>query len=343
MPRKAYCSLEALEEIFDDPAVYADLYHILRDYHDVVLNLPEAELDQHMQANPYVRSLYKRGTYGVDCETASYEGLPDDLAAITAGGLFILDETPPVCARLSTRHGICVLSLQDPSPARTLTTHYYRQMVTAEVPVALHPSEAASPTRPPESWPALLSPVGKLPMNSLVLLDSYLFSSLREGKRNLLSLLDSLLPATLHEDFHLLLVTTNPRNILNEEVLANLFSELRVTLNRPYHLVLGLLTHGERDKRFHRRAWVSNYHLGISDRGFDCFGEDGQVKSHNDIRIQGAFRDAQTPYSDVPWRSMLVELTSAAALRKHNQELGGWMATNMLYGECNNRLLDLIT
>ena len=342
MPRKAYCSLGALEEIFDDPAVYADLYHILRDYHDVVLNLPEAELDQHMQSNPYVRSLYKRGTYGVDCETASYEGLPDDLAAITAGGLFILDETPPVCARLSTRHGICVLSLQDPSPARTLTTHYYRQMVTAEVPTIPPTHEVVNTSSPSDSWPALLSPMGKLPMNSLVLLDNFLFSSLREGKRNLISLLDSLLPATLHEDFHLLLVTTNPRNVLNEVALTTLFSELRIALDRPYHLIMGLLTHGEGDKRFHRRAWVSNYHIGISDRGFACFGEDGRVKSHNDIRIQGAFRDAQIPYSDVPWRSMLVELTSAAALRKHNQELGGLMVTNLLYGECNNRLLDLI-
>ena len=335
MSRKAYCSLEALEEIFDDPATYADLYHIVRDYHDVVLNLPEVALEKALQANPYVRSLHKRGTYGVDCETAFCNGLPDDLESITAGGLFILDQPPPVCARLAARHGICVLSVQDPSPAQTLTTHYYRQMEKADTYEALTASGAA------HGWPALLVPMGKLPMNSLLVVDNYLFSSLRDGKRNLLSLLDGLLPTTLHEEFHLLLVTTNPRNVLSQEVLATLFSEIRTSLNRPYSIDMGLLTHGDGDRRFHRRAWVSNYHFGSSDRGFACFTEDGRVNAHNDIRIQGAFRDARVPYGDVPWRSMQLELKSAAALRQHNQEQGGWMATNLLYGNCNNRLLDL--
>ena len=335
MPRKAYCSLGALEEIFDDPAAYADLYHILRDYHDVVLNLPEEELELEIKANPYVRSLYKRGTYGVDCGSSAYEGLPDDITAITAGGLFILDESPSVCARLAARHGICILSIQDPAPAQTLTTHFYRQMERTDG------TEAPGTADDRTGWPALLSPLGKLPMNSLMLVDNYLFSNLHEGKRNLLSLLDGLLPTTLHEEFHLLLVTTNPRNVLSQEVLASLFSELQTSLNRPYSIAVGLLTHGEGDKRFHRRAWVSNYHFGSSDRGFASFGENGQVKAHNDIRIQGAFRDARTPYSDVPWRSMLLELRSAAALRRHNSELGGWMATNLLYGHCDNRLLEL--
>ncbi|WP_035558184.1 hypothetical protein [Hymenobacter sp. IS2118] len=335
MPRKVYCSLEALDEIFDDPTAFADLYHIVRDYHDVVLNLPEEALEKAMLSNPYVRSLFKRGTYGVDCETEFYGGLPDDLAAITAGGLFILDQAPDVCARLSSRHGICVLSVQDPTPAQTLTTHYYRQMEKADA------YEVADAGQTQERWPALLAPLGKLPMNSLLLVDNYLFSSFKEGKRNLLSLLDGLLPSTLHEEFHLLLVTTNPRNVLNPEVLAALFTEMRTTLNRPYTIVMGLLTHGDTDRRFHRRAWVSNYHFGSSDRGFACFGEDGRVNAHNDIRIQGAFRDARVPYGDVPWRSMQLELKSAAALRNHNQQQGGWMATNLLYGNCNNRLLDL--
>lgn len=335
MPRKAYCSLEALEEIFDDPTTHADLYHILRDYHDVVLNLAEEDLELEMKANPYVRSLHKRGTYGVNCETDFCNGLPDDLQAITAGGLFILDETPEVCTRLADRHGICVLSIQDPTPSRTLTTHYYRQMVKSDS----FESPPAAGTK--HGWPALLAPMGKLPMNSLLLVDNYLFSNFRDGKRNLLNLLDGLLPTTLHEEFHLLLVTTNPRNVLNQEVLATLFSEIRSGLNRPYTITLGLLTHSESDKRFHRRAWVSNYHFGSCDRGFTCFGEDGLVSAHNDIRVQGAFRDAHLPYSDVPWRSMQLELQSAAALRKHNQEQGGWIATNMLYGNCDNRLLDL--
>ena len=336
MSRKAYCSLEALDEIFDDPAAHADLYHIVRDYHDVVLNLHEDDLEKAMQVNPYVRSLHKRGTYGVDCETAFYSGMPDDLEAITAGGLFILDEAPAVCARLSARHGICVLSIQDPTPAQTLTTHYYRQMEQAET------YEATPASGAPHGWPALLAPLGKLPMNSLLVVDNFLFTSLKDGKRNLLSLLDGLLPATLHEEFHVLLVTTNPRNLLTQEVLAGLFSELRTSLNRPYIIALGLLTHNS-DKRFHRRAWVSNYHFGNCDRGFACFGEDGRVKAHNDIRIQGAFRDAKLSYGDVPWRSMLLELRSAAALRKLNREQGGWMATNLLYGQCDNRLLDLVT
>jgi hypothetical protein len=335
MSRKAYCSLDALEEIFDNPTTHADLYHILRDYHDVVLNLAEDDLELEMKANPYVRSLHKRGTHGVDCETALYEGLPDAVQATTAGGLFILDETPAVCAHLAQRHGICVMSLQDPTPSLTLTTHYYRQMVKADS------YETAAGSSAKQGWPALLAPMGKLPMNSLLLVDNYLFSSLRDGKRNLLSLLDGLLPATLQEEFHLLLVTTNPRNVLSPEVLANLFAEIRSELARPYHIALGLLTHGEGDKRFHRRAWISNYHFGSCDRGFTCFGEDGRVYSHNDIRIQGAFRDAHLPYSDVPWRSMLLELQSAAALRQHNREQGGWMMTNLLYGDCNNRLLDL--
>lgn len=335
MSRKAYCTLEALEEIFDNPATYADLYHILRDHHDVVLNLPEEDLEAALRHNPYLRSLSKRGVYAVAGGPAFYECLPEAFIASAAGGLFILDESPATCAALAARHGVCVLSLQDASPVDTLTNHYYRQLEHQDQYVDEQPTER-------HGWPAVLAPLGPLPMNSLLVVDNYLFTNLHEGRKNLLSLLDGLLPPALEVEFHVLLVTTNPRNVLSAEVLADLFHTLRQRLNRPYPLAFGLLTHGGHDRRFHRRAWVSNYHFGCSDRGFVCFDEQGRVKAHNDIRVQGAFRDARTPYSDVPWRSMRLELESAAALRRHNEELGGQLATNLLYGNCNNRLLELI-
>ncbi|RFP64356.1 hypothetical protein D0N36_14295 [Hymenobacter lapidiphilus] len=346
MARKAYCTLEALEEIFDDPVTHADLYHILRDYHDVVLNLPEEDLELEILQNQYLRTLCKRGVYQLAGETNFYECLPEEFMACTAGGLFILDESPAVCADLSTRYGACVLSLRDPAPSHTLTHHYYRQMAhqdsfTESSPTGSSPTDIPA-TSARQGWPALLAPMGRLPMNSLLLVDNYLFTNLHEGRKNLLSLLDGLLPPRLDVEFHLLLVTTNPRNVLSPAVLADLFDQIRTHLNRPYPLLLGLLTHGGQDRRFHRRAWVSNYHFGSSDRGFVCFDEQGRVKAHNDIRVQGAFRDARTPYSDVPWRSMVLELQSAAALRLHNEQLGGLMATNLLYGNCNNRLLQLV-
>lgn len=337
MSRKAYCTLETLEEIFDDPQVHADLYHILRDYHDVVLNLSEQELDEEIQNNPYLRSLRKRGVHEVESLPRFYERLPEEFLANTSGALVILEADPQVCQQLTARHGVCVLSTHDTVPARTLTSHYYRQLSHEDV----FQAGAHGPSK--GGWAALLSPMGALPMNSLVVVDNYLFQNIHEGKANLLNLLDALLPSELDVAFHLLLITTNPRNVLHPESLATLFAELQAGLNRPYPIAFGLLTHREGDKRFHRRAWISNYHLGVSDRGFVCFNNEGLVKSHNDIRVQGAFRDIGQPYGDIPWRSMLLELRSAAALRQHNRELGGWMATNLVYGDCDNRLLELVS
>ena len=85
-----------------------------------------------------------------------------------------------------------------------------------------------------------------IPSNSLILVDRYLFNPLEDGVQNLMDILDSVLPATLDGDYHVLLITDNTQIVNQGEKVdpQDAVSEIQdvvPSLERPYRIIMEVI------------------------------------------------------------------------------------------------------
>jgi hypothetical protein len=266
---------------------------------------------------------------------------------MAAGTVFIVNDEPVICEQVSQQHGACVLSLKKPQVANYLT----RQLVRKEIRTA-NSYRTLNAGSEWNGWRAVLTTepltLQRVPLNSLVIVDNYLLGEkgdkLEVGQRNLIDMLQGLLPPTLSIDFHLLLVTNNGNAFLKSKNLTKLTDEIRQALARPYEVKIGVIT--RKNGGEHRRAIISNYYFGASHHGFSCF-VGCKPQWANDLIIDGAFNGIAEPGYDVPWVSMHDELRAVRRQREENKalikpETGYSDPINLLFGYCDNRLLDLV-
>lgn len=354
MIRKAYCSLEALEEIyaFQDEDPYDALYQLLETHHHICVQLPDDEFYTQVAANDCLRYFAKRaGSYrGYDVSNSPMpyqQAVAATASSDLAGTVFVVDDEPTACAQLSADYGVCIVSRQQPTAANYLTKELARREIRKQK--SYRSSENGVERM---GWYSALTPRSEawqaVPINSLVVIDNYLFGNKGDkfalGQENLFSLLDALLPTTLVINFHLLLVTNNEEAFLKARNLHILVNSLRKQLNRPYLIEVGVIT---RDKTpEHRRALVSNYYFGASHHGFACFkGHEAQWP--NDLIVSGVFHGVAELGFDVPWLSMHDELRAVRIQRDANRKLrnsstGYDDPTHLTFGYCDNRLLELV-
>lgn len=353
MIRQAYCSLEALEEIhaFRDEAAYEALHQVLETHHRISVHLSDDDWDEQLGRNACLRYFAKRATSrkGYELENTAvhcHEVMKSTTSADLAGTVFIVDDEPAACARWREQYGVCVVSRQAPAEANYLTQELSRKEIrpARSYRTSVNGNEklgwyaALSPRTP--AWQAV-------PLNSLVIVDNYLLGEninrLEAGQENLVSLLDSLLPPTLDVHFHLLLVTNNSTRFLTSQNLTQLAENLRRKLARPYRLRIGVVT--REDGREHRRAIIGNYYFGASHHGFACF-RGSEAQWPNDLVVSGLFSGIAATGFDVPWVSMHDELRAVRIQRDRNRkpvnDNPNYLAINLAFGFCDNRLLDLV-
>lgn len=358
MIRQAYCTLEALEDVyaFAEEAAYQPLYLLLEAHHRIVVHLADDDFEVQKRANECLRLLVKRAVsrngYTVDCADATCrEVLAVSTSDDLAGTVFLLDDAPAACTQLSADYGVCVLSKHAPEAGAYLTRELARKeiQVTRSYRAQLGGGERTG-------WYAALTPRPAVwqtaPLNALIVVDNYLFSNTTPGNaakwfemgaHNLISLLDVLLPATLAIDFHLLLATNNQHHYLQASNLDHLAARVRKALGRPYKIKMGVITRNYAPE--HRRALIGNYYFGTSHRGFACF-EENTARWPNDLVVSGLFSNVAEPGFDVPWVSMHDELRALRIQRDHNRQPNNdnpnYGALHLAHGFCDNRLLALV-
>ena len=118
------------------------------------------------------------------------------------------------------------------------------------------------------TWQNILS--GIPPMNSLVLLDRYIFASQERINRNLFPILETLLPNNLDVSFHLTIITCNNinNNVRGNEQYMNLVNQLNNRRpNLDIKISICICPMGD----FHDRCIITNNFLIRSSSGFDLF------------------------------------------------------------------------
>lgn len=347
MNRKFYCSLDNLETVVLEPEENSELWALLAHHSQVILHVSadqlqrvEAELDD---PESILGALLRRdgNSFVIVPQADCFNDIEALLRLEAAGALFVLDESPAECERLSQQFGVCAVSLLDAKASQTLTTHFYRQVEKG----ANYSRQQAGQTL--TGWRDLLAEKPVLPLNAMVIIDNYLLKNEAKGIQSAISLLEALMPATLDKSlvFEVLLVVSAKDYPLKPKVLNRVVAELEEQLKRSYPVRVGILTHNG-DALFHRRVVVSNYHFLRSDRGFAHF-TNAKADDPNDLTLNGAYHDLTRPENHLMWRSMALELRNVKSLWADNKRLKETgrdliITTNRMQGYCDNRLLSLV-
>lgn len=339
MPRSLYCPYRVFVKIRDSQARYAPFHDLILAHNHIVFDLTEEEYRVKQQET---LTLFTRET-GITTDTVPdfLEQLPFPVRQGAGSGLFILEEVQQDHAKNLRNYGVCVVILEQPESLAILQNNFYWQL---EKPSPFGSSDAVN-------WQQIVARAGRMPLNALVLVDNYLLGNATKatdrGMVNILDILFELMPTKQNSalPFQILLVAAHKGGLhlrvdeldQIQEKLDTTRSLLLDTLTRRmrYKVEVGILLHSNANSDFHRRAIISNYHFLRFDHGLDAFDRN-RVRFHNDMSVEGAFRNLGNPKCHTPWKSMALELQSI----KRALSLNAGVLTS---GSCDNRLLELVS
>nr|WP_317631724.1 hypothetical protein [uncultured Flavobacterium sp.] len=131
-----------------------------------------------------------------------------------------------------------------------------------------------------------------LTSNSLIINDAYIFGDSeninKQGSKNLLNILDAIIPLSLNVPYHVLILTSNPKmkdqtifkKILNDLILK--IEKIRVDFKIYIEIVVS------NKEKYHKRKLFTNFLSITTDKGF-YLEDNNKVKSDNDILIETIF------------------------------------------------------
>lgn len=166
-----------------------------------------------------------------------------------------------------------------------------------------------------------------IPSNSLIIVDRYLFSRFDAGVQNLLDILDSVLPQTMHGAYHVLVVT-DEEQVLNDKTHHNIDSavsgiqDVIPAMERPYEIVMEVLLVKPVGKQHpgrrrtpqekaaiafyadtHDRHIISNYFIVSAEHGLCAVREDesGKLKAtfKQTLTFEGIYSGIDNKYQDL--------------------------------------------
>lgn len=339
MPRSLYCPYEVFVKIRDSPEKHAPFHDLILAHNHIVFDLTEEEYRLKQQAT--LTSFTRETDITTDTVPGFLEYLPFPVRQGAGSALFILEEEQQAHIKNLRNYGVCVVILEQPESLAILQNNFYWQL---EKPNSFGSSDAVN-------WQQIVARAGQMPLNALVLVDNYLLGNATKatdrGMVNILDILSGLMPTKQNSalPFQILLVASHKGGLyLKADELAQIQEKLNTTrsllldtLKRrvSYKVEVDILLHSNANSDFHRRAIISNYHFLRFDHGLDAFDRD-KVRFHNDISVEGAFRNLGNPKCHTPWKSMALELQSIKRTLALN-------AGVLKSGSCDNRLLELVS
>jgi hypothetical protein len=331
-----YSSYELLDEVFvfkNDSDDHSFLYDIINDHSHVMLDLTDQEFDKLIVKNPYIKALLKRPSkktyplkeYFNQIETA-------DLSQ-HARDIFLLNKTSEICNNLMNVSGVLTLCSETLSEIKILTKRNYRSYSKGQASASDNNSGA---------WRNFFGEYNLNPLNSIVVIDNFLFNKIELGKRNLISLIKAVLPERLEISFQILIVLNNKEGKFSTEKLNKIKHDIETELKSDvqYQIDVSIVTYLSKKEEFHKRVIVTNYHLISADYGFDVFDEKGNAEKPNDIFVSGAYFSLKYNTGDSEVKLICQKLNEVKKLLDSVNNKNSKIETNLIIGNCKNRLLN---
>ncbi|MCR4964896.1 MAG: hypothetical protein K6A41_04495 [Bacteroidales bacterium] len=150
------------------------------------------------------------------------------------------------------------------------------------------------------SWKDLFNNGLKVPSNSLIIVDRYIFgwegkykSGYTDGIENIKQILRCILPKSLSCDYHVLVLfdenASTDRNYKRENVVRQLDEFIKLELRKPYNIIIELFSVSGSCFNYdatHDRRIISNYFIITVDHLIKAFKNDGCPICNQDLRIE---------------------------------------------------------
>ena len=182
------------------------------------------------------------------------------------------------------------------------------------------------------SWSELFAEKERIPANSIIIVDRYLFgfegklrSGYLDGVNNIKQILKSALPDNVTCDFHVLVVfdaSSSKDNYFDLDVVAKDLENFKVNvLNKPYPVEIELFSVSSKNLQYgetHNRRILSNYYIVTADHLLKVFKRDGSAITTQNLNLDYSFSEGLRDRSDMPQKRInylvakLKELFSSA-------------------------------
>ena len=181
--------------------------------------------------------------------------------------------------------------------------------------------------------------------------DNYLFKNedrgINIGERNIINLIDSIIPQILSVEYHILIIAEDNNKSAQwcEDLKTRVSTQIKAM--RPYQISIEFLF----SATIHKRVILSNYLSGSPDKGFSVFStrDNKTVREDNDFRLDRVFNSLHSFGGDVEYIS---KKDALQRINKKSNEVFQWLQNQpaiqnrRILGDCNadyttkNRLLN---
>lgn len=305
-----YCSKDIFDEVLlfkDDSDEFNILYKILINHSDIVIDMNETEFEIEICENEFYKAFLKREASAIiplprffaEMDEIDLEDYPMDM--------FLLDQPLEKTSNTRMAKGIFILGHNELNEIN----HYHRPL---EYLFSMDGNNTFS------FWSDLFQAKNITPINSAVIIDSFLFKSFEKRKINLYSILAGMVPKDLEVPFHLNFVTDNSGGEFSLEKATKLTQEIKSFLEseKGIEVKVGLTTHIKgNNKKFHKRAILTNNFFMFSDKGFSIFEKDKddfKVIEETDGEIRWVFDSVCTTLGDIKKKRHMLYLKEVQKL-----------------------------
>ena len=343
-----YCE----KDIFENIVVFNDetpnWYNIFCNHSDVCLNITEKELAlEEKQGTPIFEFIMANGGRSPIALKDFFDAIYEDnvVVADKPRSAFFLKYSVEEAARIQSAYGVLVQS-ENSIDDNILTGSYLRKFLKGE---KINDGRNMG-------WGTLRN-FKFPPSNSLVISDNYLLPSsesvggnmVASGKRNVVWLLDEILPFDLSITYHVTVISEDKNQ--NEAWRSRIARELNTEINnlRDYEINVEVIFVKHED--LHERLLLMNYINSSCEHGFYLFkARDGEtVHVTNKIQISSYFRSLNNSQGDSEYHTACKDLQIIKKVCNDlsaHLEAGGQGYRGAILGGCNankslkNRLIN---
>ncbi len=322
-----FSTFDMLDEIFMEKQIskhHGFLYEIITKYSDVMIDIEDEEFIIKQKENPFINFLIKRPTKNTyPLRQGFFANVDNEDLSLYPRDIFLLDKDDEFCKNAMDRFGVIVINSNSLEKIQTLSKKYQKSFDKGEE-YTVHKEGKKL-----QGWSAFTSNFNLAPLNSIVLIDNYIFNNINSGKENLLQLFGSLLPNTLESAFHILIVIENKdaKHSLNSLTPVHKYIEEELNKLVEYQVELCIVSHVYSEE-FHNRILLTNYHLIKAQYGFDMF-RNSKVNRTDEPEFLSVYRTIDENEGDPEIKTAEKKLRLVQKLiKKINPE------TDLIIGNC---------
>ncbi|QZT38983.1 hypothetical protein K5X82_08810 [Halosquirtibacter xylanolyticus] len=331
-----YCSDAIFTKIVEEEDAAFEsktLFPIFMDYSNIILDLDEDELEEKIYAHEVYRIFNKKEVGELVPHKKFFQSIDEENYCKFPTDIFLLDHEHIDAEKIRLSHGCMILKKNELHLFEKLNKTYGFSFKT--------PVDGLQRRNRNGSWEAFLKEVSLTPINSAILIDSYLYKNIVDfnnfKEENLFEIVKNIIPSTLEVPFHITLVFNNSNDIINKEksqwVMAELTQFIEQEIGKA--IEVGIITHNL-NPAIHERVLLTNHHYFYSDKGFNII-RDGKVRNETRGKIEWLYHDVAENYGTIRKEDHFDYLDVIRKQRDNNKTTGNRLCFNI--GHTDNRLL----